>query len=98
MRREFVLVFETVCVPGHEQGSCEADRLRSVPSFRPTAMTTPLISQAGTKQGSQPGWGSIHTHAPTNWTQITTHACNPTTVQELGRCCMNIKERKNSYL
>lgn len=96
VQRELVLVFESVCVPGHEQGSCEADRLRAVPSFRPTAMTTPLISQAGTKQGSQTGLGSIHTYAPTNWTQIPTHACHPTTIQELERCCINIKGGKKT--
>lgn len=71
--------------PGPEQGSCEADRLRFLPSFCPIAMTTPLISRAGTKQGSQPGLGSIHTHTDNHTYLGRNHS--PRT----QRCCRNIE-------
>lgn len=59
--------------------SSEAGRLRFVPSFRPIAMTTPLISQAGTEQGSQPSLRSIHTQIHTY--QMDTHTYVHTYVQ-----------------
>ena len=68
-----VCVRETVCVPGGAKGSSEAGRLRFVPSFRPIAMTTPLISQAGTEQGSQPSLRSIYTQIHTYQMDTHTH-------------------------
>lgn len=66
-------VRETERVPGSAQGSSEAGRLRFVPSFRPIAMTTPLISQAGTEQGSQPSLRSIYTNTKRTHTQQNSH-------------------------
>ena len=64
LERLYVYVCVCVCLWSARRvwGSKGVDRLRSVPSFRPIAMTTPLITKAGTERSFQSRQRSIHTH------------------------------------
>lgn len=80
-----------MCVPGAVQGSSEAGRLRFVPSFRLIAMTTPLISQAGTEQGPRPVWDQ--------YTQIHTYQMSTVTPakQYIHKVSQNFKQKNGKW-